>query len=145
VKVIVRSLEAAGFKATLLSVPTYEDLEKLNADPHAPVNLQIGGWCTDWPSGGSWFEPLFHSDGWHNWTDFEEPAVDAEIERIRQLPIEEQPAAWGALDKTIMTEYYPAIVNFYQAGPILHGSGIGGINADDIYQRPTWKDLYVMQ
>ncbi len=77
---------------------------------------------------------------------FAEPEVDAAIKRISRLPFEDQPAAWGALDKTIMTDYYPAIVTGYQAEPILHGSRIGGINVDNILgEMPTWEDLHVIQ
>ncbi|MBA3232385.1 MAG: hypothetical protein H0T17_00315 [Propionibacteriales bacterium] len=49
------------------------------------------------------------------------------------------------MDKSIMTDYYPAVIRWYQAVPVLHGSRIGGVHADDIYTTPTWKDLYVMQ
>ena len=145
VELIVKSLEAAGFKATPRLVPG-DALDTFNHDPDAPVNLRTGGgWCSDWPSGALFFRPLFQSDSADNFSQFAEPEIDAEIERIRQLPFEDQPAAWGALDKTIMTDHYPAIINYYQAVPKLHGSRIGGLNADDIYTMPTWKDLYVMQ
>ncbi|MBA2532285.1 MAG: hypothetical protein H0V23_09295 [Nocardioidaceae bacterium] len=146
VELIVKSLEAAGFKATPRLVPG-DALDTFNRDPDAPVNLRMGGtgWCSDWPSGASFVADLFQSDSVDNFSQFAEPEVDAEIERIRQLPFEDQPAAWGALDKAIMTDHYPAIINYYQAVPKLHGSRIGGLNADDIYTMPTWKDLYVMQ
>jgi peptide/nickel transport system substrate-binding protein len=144
-KLFVKSLEAAGFKATPYMVPT-EDIQAVQDDRHAPINVRIGGWCPDWPSGGSWFPPLFHTDhGITNGAYFSEPEIDAEIERIQTLPFEEQPAAWGQLDETIMTDYYPAIVTRYQATPVLHGSRIGGAAADDLTAMPTWKDLYIAQ
>lgn len=144
VELLVRSLEVAGFKATPREVPM-ADWERFNHDPDAPVNLRFGGWCSDWPAGGSWFPPLFQPDGFGNLAQFAEPAVSTAIERIRRMPFEEQPAAWGALDESIMTDYYPVITRFYEAAPILHGSMIGGVNADGIYRMPTWKDLYVEQ
>jgi len=144
VDVIVANLEAAGFKATPRMLPPDADLDKFNHDPDAPVNLRIGGWCTDWPSGARWFESLFHSDN-DFWAHFAEPAVDTEIERISRLPFQEQPAAWGALDRSIMTDYYPVVVRRYQATPTLHGARIGGVNVDNIYEMPTWKDIYVVQ
>ena len=143
-KVFVKGLEAAGFKATPFPVPE-KDVYRVATDPDAPTNLRINGWCSDWPSGGSWFPPLFHSD--RQISDgpyFAEPAVDAEIERIETLPFEDQPAEWGALDQKIMTDYYPVIVSRYQAVPVLHGSRIGGVNVDQNLAMPTWKDIYVI-
>ena len=144
VNLIEKSLESVGFKATPRSVPSV-DYDRFIHDPNAPVNLRLGGWCSDWPSGGSWFPRLFKSDSGDNFSHFTEPSVDAKIEQILDLPFQEQPAAWGALDKTIMTDYYPAVIRYYAAQPILHGSRIGGVNADDIYTMPSWKDLHVIQ
>ncbi len=136
------SLEAAGFKATPLVVPNPYDM---NIDPDAPVNLRIGGWCPDWPSGSIWFPPLFDSESQIDVGPyFDEPEIDAEIERIAGLPIQEQPAAWGELDRSTMTDYYPVIVTRYQAVPTLHGSRIGGVNVDSVYEMPTWKDIHVV-
>lgn len=143
---LVSSLEAAGFKATPYVLPTFKDATRVQYDPDAPVNLRRGGWCQDFPSGTSWIPNLLQSDNPNNWSQFSEPAVDAEIERILRLPFTQQPAAWGRLDKKIMTKYYPLVVNYYQRVPLLFGSGLGGVNADDTnFGRPTWKDMYVIQ
>jgi len=143
-KVFVTSLEAAGFKAAPYRVPT-ANADTVTNDPHAPINLRIGGWCTDWPSGGSMIRNLFDSDsGFTGAAYFAEPAVDTEIERIERLPFQDQPAAWGALDKTLMTDYYPVVITRYQAAPVLHGSRIGGVNVDNVLTMPTWKDIYIV-
>ncbi len=146
-QVIVKALEAGGFRARPLGFASNDDFAEANNDPDAPFNVRINpGWCSDWPSGSSWFPNWLHSEGEVNLGYFEEPAVDSEIERIGQLPIEEQPAEWGALDKSIMTDYYPAITTWYNGAAIPHGSTIGGMNVDSSYGGgPTWKDLYVMR
>ncbi|MBA3232384.1 MAG: hypothetical protein H0T17_00310 [Propionibacteriales bacterium] len=140
---LVEAMEAAGFKVTTRLVPTFDDVLTLNKDPNAPVNVRSFGWCPDWRSGSSWFPPIFHSGGAVNLAYFAEPGIDAEIDRIGRLPLEEQPAAWGALDKAIMTDYYPGIVTRYDGVAMLHGSRIGGMNIDEVYGMPTWKDIYV--
>lgn len=145
-RLLVSSLEAAGFKATPYVVPTTDDKIRVEYDPDAPVNLRRGGWCQDFPSGTSWIPNLIQSDSPNNWSHFSEPAVDAEIERILRLPFPQQPAAWGRLDRKLMTKYYPLVVNYYQRAPLLFGSKLGGVNADDVnFGRPTWKDMYVIQ
>jgi peptide/nickel transport system substrate-binding protein len=144
-RVYVTSLEAAGFKAAPYRVPT-GDAEKVRDDPHAPINLRIGGWCTDWPSGGSMIRDLFYSDNpQSDFAYFAEPAVDAEIERIERLPFQDQPAAWGALDKTLMSDYYPVVIARYEAVPVLYGSRIGGVNVDNVLSMPTWKDIHIVK
>ncbi len=142
---LVQALEAAGFKVTPRLTPTFDDFLTLNKDPDAPVNLRNFYWCPDWLSGNSWLPPFFHSAGALNLAQFAEPEIDAEIERIRKLSLEEQTAAWGALDKTIMTDYYPGVVTRYEGVAMLHGSRIGGMNTDQVYGMPTWKDIHVLQ
>ncbi len=143
---LVTALEAAGFRATPFPTQTEQDFFAVITDPQAPVNVRIGGWCPDWPSGNSWFPPVFHSEGEGNFAHLSEPAVDAEIERISGLPVEEQPAEWGDLDETIMTDYYPVVVTGYPGAALLHGSRIAGMNIDSAYPTmPTWKDIFVRQ
>ena len=45
---------------------------------------------------------------------FSEKTVDDKIAADPDLPIEEQPDAWGELDKTINQEYYPNVnIGYY--------------------------------
>ena len=139
---LVKSFEAAGFKATPYST-TSKNNQSITSDPNAPLNLRPGGWCPNWPSGSSWIPPLFGSEGGGQ-SHFAEPAVDAEMERIAELPVDEQPAAWGALEKSIMTDYYPAIVTRYVSVALPYGSRIGGMSTDN-WGMPMWKDIHVTQ
>jgi peptide/nickel transport system substrate-binding protein len=140
----VRSFQAAGFKATPFRTLNDDEFQRVSNDPNAPINIRTNtGWCPDWPSGSALFPPLFDSTGFGNHTYFAEPAVDQEIDRISDLPIDAQPAAWAALDKTIMTKYYPVVVLGYGAAALLHGSKIGGMHIDNVTGVPTWKDLYL--
>jgi peptide/nickel transport system substrate-binding protein len=143
-QVIVRALRAAGFRAKPKPGSFGYALDGLNRDPNAPVNLRIGGWCPDWPSGGSWFTETFGSQGGSNYAFFAEPAVDADFDRITRLPLDEQAAQWGALDKTIMTKYYPVVITGYRQAALLHGSHIGGMNVDTNVAMPTWQNLHVI-
>ncbi len=86
-----------------------------------------------------------HSDGEQNLGYFAEPGVDAEIESIGQLPFEEQPAAWGELERAILSDYYPVITTYYDGMALAHGSKIGGMNVDSVWGTPTWKDIFVVQ
>jgi peptide/nickel transport system substrate-binding protein len=141
---LVRSLHAAGF-ATHPLPTTQDDYFNVQQDPHAPVNVRFGGWCSDWPSGSSWLPHFFASNGDANDSYFAESSVDAAMKRISRLPLDDQPSAWGSLDKEIMTHYYPGVIRWYPGVQMLHGASIGGMNDDPVYGMPTWKDIYERQ
>ena len=111
---IVKGLEEAGFKAT--PVPT--TLENATTDrenPNLDINFRSAGWCSDWPSGGSWFPVLHKTEDIEalgqisqNYALFSEPDVDQRIDDVLALPIEDQAAAWGELDKYIGRDLPPA-------------------------------------
>ncbi len=143
--VLASAMEAAGFDARPKAVSTYDEFFAVNDDPNAPIDIRPGGWCSDWPSGRSWFPHLLHSAGDQNDAYFSEPAIDDEMGRISLLPIDEQPAAWGTLDESIMTDYYPIIITDYRGVAVLHGSKIGGMNNDETLGEPTWKNIHVLK
>jgi peptide/nickel transport system substrate-binding protein len=142
----VKSLRRAGFATHPIAATTGRNYVTVENDPHAPVNVRFGGgWCSDWPSGNSWFPPIFASNGDANDAYFSEPSVDTAIDRIGRLPLDQQPAAWGSLDRQIMTRYYPAVVVRYPGVQMLHGASIGGMNDDTALGMPTWKDIFIAQ
>ena len=140
-----KALELGGFKVTLHPQPDSDAFDAVISDPASPVNVRPGGWCPDWPTGASWFPRLTSHNPGYNRAYFHEKAVEDEIERIGRLPLDEQPEAWGALDKEIMTKYYPTIVTGYPGVAMLHGSRLGGVNFDNVASMPTWKDMHVEQ
>jgi len=145
---LAEGLERGGFKVTVYPQDSLYDKNPMLFDPSSPVNLRQGGWCPDWPSGSSWFPQVFSSsdsDIGTNRALFHEEAVDDQIEAISLLPLEEQPAAWGALDKQIMTKYYPLVVTQYLGRVMLHGSRVGGVSYDSVNAKPYLKNLYVIQ
>jgi peptide/nickel transport system substrate-binding protein len=144
-QVITRAFRAAGFNAKPTPVlATYMTAATAAPDPTTPFNLRIGGWCADWPSGSNWFTETFRTHGGGNYAFFAEPTVDAKMERISQQPLHQQAAQWGALDKTMMTHYYPIIITGYHKTALLHGSHIGGLRVDTNLPMPAWQDLHVI-
>ena len=110
--VLVKGLEAAGFKATPVATTIAKnvaDRDDINGD----INLRSYGWCSDWPSGATWVPPIFQSTDLEevgfgtNESAFNNPEIDAKINAVFALPAEEQPAAWNDLEQEIMTTYLP--------------------------------------
>jgi len=149
---IVKGLEAGGFKAT--PVPTtLADITTLRENPNAPVNVRPGGWCSDWPSGSSWFPVLLKTEDLkqqggqisHNYGLFFEEEVDKRIDDILAMPLEEQPAAWNELDKYINDEYFPHFVTSYDGTVWAHGSKVNGAYNDIVLGMPTYKNVWLSQ
>ncbi|MEZ5095006.1 MAG: ABC transporter substrate-binding protein [Nocardioides sp.] len=148
--VVVAALKEAGFKPK--PVPTtIAEFSTVRADPDAKINVRAGGWCADWPSGASWFPVLLKTtdiakDGLgQNLAAFSEPAVDQQIDDILAMPIEDQAAAWGDLDKSIAEDYFPLMVRGYYGVAQMRGSNINGMYNDLVTSMPTWKWMWLTQ
>ena len=149
--VVVKALEAAGFKASPVAT-TVADLSTERANPdNKKINVRSAGWCSDWPSGGSWFPPVMHSTNLKeegtgsNYAIFNEPAVDKKIDDIQLMPAEKQPAAWNELDKFIAEQYFPLFVIGYGGVAQMHGSNVEGHFIDATFGMPTWKNVWLKQ
>ncbi|MGH3501762.1 MAG: hypothetical protein ACRDQA_12900, partial [Nocardioidaceae bacterium] len=120
-------------------------LQNINAD----INLRSVGWCSDWPSGGSWFRPEFYStdlskEGFgSNFSGFSHKNIDNKIDSIERMPLEKQPDAWNQLDRTIMKKYYPVITTFNPSSAMMRGSKVHGMGVNNIVGMPTWKQMWV--
>lgn len=147
---IAEGLKAGGFKATPIASTTAK-IRDDRVNPNGPQNVRSSGWCSDWPTGGSWFPPnwdgsLVGTPGMPNQAMFKETDTDAMLNKI--LDTQSGPEAaksWGELDKLIETKYYPAVVTGYGGVAMLHGSKVGGMNDNNVYGMPTFADMFVKQ
>jgi peptide/nickel transport system substrate-binding protein len=145
---IVKGLEAGGFKPEPYAT-TVADSSTLRADPDTKINVRSAGWCSDWPTGGSWFPPLFESTNLKaeglgsNYEVFSEPDVDKRIADIESSPIDKQNALWNELDKYIAEKYFPTFSTGYDGVAMMHGSKIHNMFDDNVFAMPTWKDIWV--
>jgi len=140
------ALTAAGFKVKPIGITTAEVRTK-TADYDAPVNLGQAprGWCSDWPSGGSWIPVMFKSnsvkDG-TSWGEMQDKALDAKIDAVANLPVEQSTEKWAALDEEIM-KMYVAIPFYYTKMGVVIGTKLGGVEADPTMGMPFFPNMYV--
>ena len=145
---IVKGLKAGGFTPKPYAT-TIADISTLRADPNTKINVRSAGWCSDWPTGGSWFPPLFESTNLKaeglgsNYAVFSEKDVDKRIADIQMLPVDEQNKAWNELDKYIAETYFPTFSTGYDGVAMMHGSKIHNMFDDNVFAMPTWKDIWV--
>ena len=111
------------------------------------INLLGTAWCQDWPSAATFLPVIVETDGSaYNTGKFSVPEVDEEIERIKNLPIEEQPDAWGELEQTVMTDYQPVINTGYYQNIFGLGTSIAGFaNDTSVGGAPDYRTIYVTQ
>lgn len=141
----VKALKEAGFKPVPVAAADSTERSELTQDPNTDIDVRTLGWCSDWPSGLSWFPPVFSSDGSSNYSYLSVPELDQKMDDIQTLPLEEQAAAWGELDAEIMNEYLPVVNIGYSGVAMPHGSKVMGMNNDNVFGMPTWKDMWVAQ
>lgn len=145
-QVISDGLTAAGFKVKAIGVST-ADLRTKTGDYSAPVNLgqSPAGWCSDWPTGNSWFPVLFESSSvtaGNSWGMLTDKSLDAEIEADAALPSDQASAKWGALDQKIMSMYV-AIPRDYEKMAIVIGTNVGTTQGDATMGMPFFQAMYL--
>jgi peptide/nickel transport system substrate-binding protein len=140
------ALEKAGFVVKPIGVATAELRSKVS-DYDAPVNMgqSPAGWCSDWPTGSSWFPVLFqtHSiaDG-SSWGMLQDPALDKEIDEVAKLPADQAAKKWADLDEKIMNMYI-VIPRYYDKMAIVVGTGVGGAEGDGTMGMPFFINMFV--
>jgi peptide/nickel transport system substrate-binding protein len=140
------ALTAAGFTVKPIGVTT-ADLRKKTADYNAPVNMDQAprGWCSDWPSGGSWFPVLFQShsiDDGDSWGMLADKTIDKQIDDVASLPADQATQKWGDLDKQLMGMYV-VIPRYYDKMAVVMGTNVGGGVGDGTMGMPFFPNLFV--
>ncbi|MEU0096179.1 ABC transporter substrate-binding protein [Kribbella sp. NPDC006257] len=141
--------QAAGFKYTGIGVPKAK-IRTFTGDQNAPVNLgkTPAGWCSDWPSGTSWFPVLFKSDAialGNSIGQLQDPKLDAEIDRVAALEPNEQLKEWSKIDKNILENYLPALPLYYSASNFPIGKNLGHVVNDVTQGMPEFTSIYIKQ
>jgi peptide/nickel transport system substrate-binding protein len=141
-----QAMEAAGFKVKAIGVAT-ADLRTKTADYKSPVNMgqSPAGWCSDWPTGTSWFPVLFESaslDAGLSWGMLSDKSLDAEINAVADLPTEQATPKWAALDQKIMGMYI-VLPRYYDKMAVLEGTGLGGTVGDGTTGLPFFPNMFV--
>jgi peptide/nickel transport system substrate-binding protein len=144
--VVKAGLEKAGFKVVLKPIDPknfYDVIGKVNNQ----FDIYGGGWGADWPSAGTVIPPTLDSrkisDGSANYEHFNDPAIDAESDRISlETDLEQAAKDWGALDKKIM-EKVPYIPYLYDKAYQIYGPKVGGVFLSKVLGEPSLNGVYL--
>ncbi len=146
-KVIEKGFKEAGFtvKATPVQESPYSTWTNPDDKLNKSLNLRGVAWCSDWPSGLTMIPPLTRTGATYNTGWFSEESMDARMDEIPTLPLEEQADAWGQLDEDMAKEFFPIIPTAFRNDLYAFGSKVGNPSGDGSIGAPNYKDLYVMQ
>ncbi|MCX4750190.1 ABC transporter substrate-binding protein [Kitasatospora sp. NBC_01287] len=133
------SLKRVGINVTINAVDA-SVAYSVEGNKNTQTGLSVGGWCPDYPSASTFLPMMFDSriitdtGNQGNVSRFNDPAVDAEMDRIAGLTdVTAANQAWQALDAKIMDEA-PAVPLTWQKKPLLVGSNIAGA-----FAAPVWS------
>ena len=102
---IVKGLKAGRLRPAAVRHHRRRQLHAACRPRTRTINVRSAGWCSDWPSGGSWFPPVFQStnieDGGsrHATTPSSEKASTTRSTTIQRLADRRAAGAWNELDK----------------------------------------------
>ncbi|MGK5742684.1 ABC transporter substrate-binding protein [Micromonospora sp. URMC 103] len=141
------NLERAGFKITVRNIPDDAKLDEIKKKDN-PWDLYIGNWAADWPSGASILPVLYDGrtikpEGNSNQSYFNDPAINAEFDRILAMPPADQGPEWGKLDERIMKEHAPVVPMYVDVAYVVHGSKAGGVFISSVFGYPSFVNAFV--
>ncbi|TCB97625.1 ABC transporter substrate-binding protein [Micromonospora zingiberis] len=141
------NLERAGFRITIRNIPADAKLDEIKRKDN-PWDLYLGSWAADWPSGASILPVLYDgrsikATGNSNQAYFDDPAINAEFDRILALPPAEQAAEWAELDERIMREHAPVVPLYVDVAYLVHGSKVGGVFVSSVFGYPSFVNAHV--
>ncbi|GAA1582683.1 ABC transporter substrate-binding protein [Kribbella hippodromi] len=144
-----QAYEKAGFKVRAIGVPKAK-LRTFVGNQDAPVNIgkTPAGWCSDWPSGTSWFPVLFKSDAialGNSVGQLQDKALDAKIDAVVEKSPEEQLKEWSKIDKDILENYLPVLPLYYAGTNSPVGKNIGHAINDPTQGMPEFTSMFLKQ
>ncbi len=125
------SLAKAGIRAKINQIDSavyYTTIGNAAKEPE----IVFAAWGPDWPSAGTVIPPLLDGrqivpEGNQNFSQLNDPAVNAEIDRIGAITDQEKAATeWGNLDEKIMKEQAPFVPLLNDKAIYLFGKNVKG-------------------
>jgi peptide/nickel transport system substrate-binding protein len=109
----------------------------------------VAGWGPDWPAASTVIPPLFDGrqivpTGNQNFSQLNEPAVNAEMDRIAaETDLDQAAKDWGNLDETILRDYAPIFPLLNEKAIFLVGKNVKGAFMHAFYGEPDVSALGV--
>ncbi|WP_051795904.1 ABC transporter substrate-binding protein [Streptomyces sp. NRRL S-87] len=133
---MAEGLKKAGFDVQRQEIPkdTYYDvISKVNNK----YDIFHTAWGADWPSASTVIPPLYDGrqiqDGAQNYSQVNDPKVNADIDRINGITDAVQAAKeWNKVNEYLLSEVVNVVPTGYYKQVQIAGSGVGGVVYDDV-------------
>jgi peptide/nickel transport system substrate-binding protein len=144
---VVDALNQAGFKAERKEIdPTsyYTQIGKVDNG----FDLYRSGWGADWPAGSTVVPPTLDgrtiSDGATDYSHYNNPAMNAEMDRISKITDQKQAAdEWMKLADKILSTDVPKIPAAYDKFFQVYGAGLGGVAYNQVLGCIDPSSIYI--
>jgi ABC-type dipeptide transport system, periplasmic component len=140
-------LQKAGFNVQRQEIPAetyYDQVSKLDNN----YDIFHTAWGADWPSSSTVIPPLYDgraiADGAQNYSQVNDPKVNADIDRINKItdPIKAA-AEWEKVDQYLVKDVVNEVPTGYYKQTQIAGSKVGGMVYDDVIGGVDPRRLFV--
>lgn len=140
-------LQKAGFNVQRQEIPAetyYDQVSKLDNN----YDIFHTAWGADWPSSSTVIPPLYDgraiADGAQNYSQVNDPKVNADIDRINKITDPVKAAAeWEKVDQYLVKDVVNVVPTGYYKQTQIAGSKVGGLVYDDVIGGVDPRRLFV--
>ncbi|WP_405916201.1 ABC transporter substrate-binding protein [Streptomyces sp. NBC_00728] len=140
-------LQKAGFNVQRQEIPAetyYDQVSKLDNN----YDIFHTAWGADWPSASTVIPPLYDgraiADGAQNYSQVNDPKVNADIDRINKITDPVKGAAeWEKVDEYLVKDIVNVVPTAYYKQTQIAGSKVGGMVYDDVIGGVDPRRLFV--
>ncbi|MCT9003902.1 ABC transporter substrate-binding protein [Streptomyces sp. NPDC054766] len=144
---MAEGLKKAGFDVQRQEIPAetyYDQVSKLDNN----YDIFHTAWGADWPSASTVIPPLYDgrgiADGAQNYSQVNDPKVNADIDRINKITDPVKAAAeWEKVDQYLVKDVVNEVPTGYYKQTQIAGSKIGGLVYDDVIGGVDPRRLFV--
>lgn len=144
---MAEGLKKAGFDVQRQEIPAetyYDQVSKLDNN----YDIFHTAWGADWPSASTVIPPLYDgrgiADGAQNYSQVNDPKVNADIDRINKITDPVKGAAeWEKVDQYLVKDVVNVVPTGYYKQTQIAGSKVGGLVYDDVIGGVDPRRLFV--
>jgi peptide/nickel transport system substrate-binding protein len=143
--IVEQSLERAGFDVTVQYVDDHNPTARTRGNPY---DIYLTNWAADWPSAVStipvlWDGRKLSPQGNSNVSYFNADDVNAEIDRVSNLPAGEAGPEWAKIDQMIVEKYCPVVPIYQDNTFLVTGPKVGGLIISEQFGSPVFYNTYL--